>query len=189
MNIMKVGGEVIKMSLVGQICGISQDWNDKKAVISIKLKNNSDLKVIESIFNKDIEIEIKEHKEKRSLSANSYAWVLINLLAEKLNIPAVEVYREYVKDLNVCKQMTLPKEEYSTLKTAWNMLGLGWLVEQLDITSKDEIIANFYYGSSTYNSKQMARLIDNIIQDCKENGIEILPPEELKRMCEQWQTM
>lgn len=135
---------------------------------------------------KDKKFELKEHKEKRSLSANNYAWVLIGKLADKLNIPAVEVYREYIKDLNVCKQMTLPRNDFKTFKTAWGMLGLGWVVEELDITDKDEIIANFHYGSSTYNSKQMARLIDSIVQDCKEQEIDVLNKTELLSLVKEW---
>ena len=43
-----------------------------------------------------------------------------------------------------------------------------------------------YYGSSTYDSKQMSVLIDRIVQDCKELGIETLPPDELLRLQEEW---
>ena len=43
-----------------------------------------------------------------------------------------------------------------------------------------------YYGSSTYDSKQMARLIDEVIVYCKDFDIEYLPPDELERMMQQW---
>ena len=44
-----------------------------------------------------------------------------------------------------------------------------------------------YYGSSTYDSKQMARLIDNIIQDCKAVGIETATPAEIDAMKARWE--
>lgn len=43
-----------------------------------------------------------------------------------------------------------------------------------------------YYGSHTYNTKEMSRLIDGVVTSCNELGIETLPPVELKRMKEQW---
>lgn len=43
-----------------------------------------------------------------------------------------------------------------------------------------------YYGSSTYDTKQMARLIDLVVEDCKQQGIETLTPEELERMALEW---
>ena len=39
-------------------------------------------------------------------------------------------------------------------------------------------------GSSAYNTKEMSRLINGIVSECKEMGIETLPPNELKRMME-----
>ena len=135
---------------------------------------------------KKLSIELKQFKEKRGLTANAAAWVMMNSLAEKLNIPVIEVYREYIKDLNICRQMTLSRNEFNTFKTAWEMLGLGWLVEQLDITEKDEIIANFYYGSSTYNVNQMYRFIKNIVEDCKLQGIPTPEEKKLDKMIGEW---
>lgn len=43
-----------------------------------------------------------------------------------------------------------------------------------------------YYGSSTFDTKQMARLIDNIVQDCKALGIETLTPQQLDALKEEW---
>ena len=141
---------------------------------------------IDELRNKKLSIELKQYREKRSLTANATAWVLINQLADKLNLKPVEVYREYIKDINVCKQMILPKNEFNTLKTAWEMLGLGWVVEELDITDKDEIIANFYYGSSTYNVNQMYKFIKNIVEDCKLQGIPTPEQRKIDKMIGEW---
>ena len=36
---------------------------------------------------KDKVFEVSEYREKRSLSANSYYWVLVGQIAEKMNLP------------------------------------------------------------------------------------------------------
>lgn len=54
------------------------------------------------------------------------------------------------------------------------------------ITQLEAIRDICYYGSSTYDTKQMARLIDLVVEDCKQQGIETLPPEELERMALEW---
>ena len=41
-------------------------------------------------------------------------------------------------------------------------------------------------GSSMYDSRQMAILIDGIVSECKEMGIETLPPDEIKALKESW---
>lgn len=47
---------------------------------------------------------------------------------------------------------------------------------------------NFYRikGSSQYNTREMSRLIDGLVSECKECGIETLTPEELERMMVQY---
>ena len=50
----------------------------------------------------------------------------------------------------------------------------------------DRVVIRAYYGSSTYNTKQMARLIDSIVEDCKAVGIETLTPATLDAMKDAW---
>ena len=52
------------------------------------------------------DLDIKEHREKRSLDANAYAWVLIHKLAEAMRISPEEVYLQAILDIgghpNLC---------------------------------------------------------------------------------------
>lgn len=139
---------------------------------------------IEEFDGKDLKCEIKPFKAKRSLSANAYAFVLINKLAEKLNISPQEVYKNAIRHIGgvstvVCCQDRAVEE----FRKGWESNGIGWQTEILD--SKIDGCTNIicYYGSSTYDTKQMSRLIDNIVQDCKAVGIETMTPAELERLC------
>ena len=131
--------------------------------------------------------EIKEHRQKRSLDANAYSWVLMDKLAEATNIPKEDIYREAIRNIGgntetVCVQ----KKAADRIRSAWSKNGLGWLTEETP--SKLDGCTNviLYYGSSTYDVVQMSRLIDNLVSDCKALGIETLPPEKLAIMTEDW---
>jgi hypothetical protein len=63
----------------------------------------------------------------------------------------------------------------------WESKGIAWFTEKVEEIGNKAII-NAYYGSSSYNSKQMSRLIDNLVQDCKEIGIETLDDIEIKEL-------
>ena len=81
----------------------------------------------------------------------------------------------------------MTEDEAKTFRVAWEKLGTGWPTEQVDYgRDGDRVVVRAYYGSSTYNTKQMSRLIDSIVQDCKDLGIETLPPEKLAAMKEEW---
>ena len=136
---------------------------------------------------KAYDVEIKEHREKRSLDANAYCWVLLDKLAEALDTTKEELYRGYVRKIGPFKDFDLTVDEAKTFRTAWERLGQGWPTEQVDFTPDGErVVIRAYYGSSTYNTKRMSRLIDMIVEDCKEQGIETLTPQQLDAMKERW---
>lgn len=146
--------------------------------------------LFEELKDKELELTLKPQKKKRSLTANAYAWVLINALAEKMNVSPVEIYRAAIKNIGgVSEIVCCRKKAVEQFCRAWEAHGIGWQTEIID--SKFGECSNIicYYGSSTYDCSQMAKLIDEIVTDCKEVGVETLPPQELKSLCEAWHEM
>ena len=68
------------------------------------------------------------------------------------------------------------------LRQGWEHNGLGWVTETMPSKLEGCVNVVLYYGSSTYDTAQMSRLIDNVIQDCKAVGIETMTPMELARL-------
>ena len=52
---------------------------------------------------------------------------------------------------------------------------------------KEVYFYRIYRGSHTYNTKEMAQLIEGTIQECKAQGIETATPAELKQMQMLWE--
>lgn len=133
--------------------------------------------------------EIKQHRKKRSLNANSYCWELCTRIADKiLDHTKDDVYRAAIRKVGIYKDFCgLSEIDAKTLRAAWEMLGTGWVTEQVDYMPDGEtLIIRCYYGSSKYNTKQMSRLIDFLVEECKELGIETMSPEELRSLMEAW---
>lgn len=134
------------------------------------------------------DLEIKEHRKKRSLDANAYCWVLINKLADVMRIPPTEVYRQAILDIaGNSEVIPIKQEAVEQFKQAWSRNGLGWMTKELG-KSKIPGYRNLmvYYGSSVYNTRQMSVLIDHLVQDCKALDIETLSPEKLSLLMEEW---
>lgn len=130
-------------------------------------------------------VELKEYREKRSMDANAYMWVLLDRLADVVGGTKEERYLEYVKRYGLFRDWHLKEEEAKTFRHAWQMLGIGWPTEQVDYDEDgDRVVIRAYYGTSTYNTKQMSRIISAVVEDCKELGIETLPPAEIVRLVE-----
>ena len=134
----------------------------------------------------DKEYEIKEHKQKRSLDANAYLWVLISKIQSVLNIPKETIYKDLIKDIGVYEVIPIKNIAVNKFCEAWHKNGLGWIT----VTTKSKLdgYTNVlaYYGSSEYNSKEMARLIDSTIEECRNLDIETKSDEEIKSLVESW---
>ena len=140
------------------------------------------LKLIINELDDKKEYELTEHKPKRSNQANKYFWELLGQLCYELGLDTIEEYRKRVKELGVFRQWTLDKDNVKTFRKMWEEKGIAWFVEIVDIAENDKIVINAYYGSSSYNSKQMSKLIDALVQDCQAVGIETKPIEEINAL-------
>lgn len=129
------------------------------------------------------EYEIKEHKNKRSLDANGYCWVLCKKIADKLHITKEEVYRKNIKEMGKYEILPIRNEAVSTFINAWTSKGIGWICESL-AKSKFDGFTNLiaYYGSSVYDSKEMALLLDSIVQEAQALDIDTLTPDEIANL-------
>lgn len=130
---------------------------------------------------------LKVFREKRSNDANAYMWTLLGQLAKVMGEKKETIYLGYIKQAGIYKDFTLDLDVVDTFRVAWSKLGTGWPTEQVDYDKDgDRVVIRAYYGSSTYNTKQMSRLIDSVVEDCKAVGIETLPPDKLELLKEEW---
>lgn len=143
--------------------------------------------LFDDLADKEVNIEIKKHNKKRSLDSNAYAWVLIDKIAEKTGLRKTEVYRNAIKEIGgVSDTICVMDKAVDRLREGWEKNGIGWQTDTMK--SKVEGCTNvvLYYGSSTYDSKQMAQLIDSLVQDAEALGIPTLPDFTVKKKLEHW---
>lgn len=136
---------------------------------------------------KTYDMEVKQHREKRSKSANDFAWAMLEKLAIAIHSTKNEIYIQKIREVGPYKDFVLTEDQAKTFRVAWENLGIGWPTEQVDYDQDgDRLVIRAYYGSSTYNTKQMSRLIDSIVQDCKDVGIDVLSERERSLLLDEW---
>jgi hypothetical protein len=168
----------------------------EKPVLSFNFKGKlivsfeADKRLAEAFNNlpdKPLVLTVKEYRPKRSLDANAYFWTLCDKVAEKLNTTKEEVYKEKIKESGVFEIVPIRNDAVERYIAMWGKNGLGWFCETIG-ASKIQGYTNVitYFGSSTYNSKEMSRITDSIVEDCKEFGIPTVSPAELQKMYEEY---
>lgn len=144
-------------------------------------------KELEGLEDAELDITAKKHRKKRSLDANAYAWVLIGKIAEAMRIDRTEVYRNAIREIGGNHEIVCVRNKaLESLCNGWQSLGLGWQTDTMPSKLKDCTTVVLYYGSSTYDTKQMSLLIDHLVQDAKGLGIETMSPKELEVLLEQY---
>lgn len=129
----------------------------------------------------------KKRRVKRSLSANAYLWVLADQIACHIGSTKEEVYKECVRKAGPMVILTTKKNAVEKLKSAWSGHGMGWFCEVLgDGVEPGMVDMVCYYGSSSYDSSEMARVVDYIVEEAKQCGIETATPKELESMKKEW---
>ena len=132
--------------------------------------------------------KISPKRRKRSLDANAYCWVLLDRLSEATGIPPKELYRGLIPDVGGnCFVQPIRKDAVERWVEIWQSNGDGWVCEIMgDSKIEGYVNVRSYYGSSQYDTAQMSRLIDLIVQECRQQGIETATPQELARYKEAW---
>lgn len=130
-------------------------------------------------------VEISEQKKKRSLNANGYLWQLCNEIAKVVNSTKESVYRRAVEEVGVFEVWQIAASAVAKFNDVWTNNGLGWFTVPID-TDGEFTTLIVYYGSSSYSTDEMARLIDNTVAEAKELNIETLTPEELAKLKSLW---
>lgn len=159
-----------------------QGWS----ILTLRLMTPQDkldgiIKLLKGKFN----LVLKRYEKPRSLNANAYAWVLMDKIAQKLGISKEEVYVRAVKQVGVFNPLNVDIAAYERFKQNWGRHGLGWIVDRLG-NDGVKVYFNAYYGSSVYTSSEMARLIDWIVEEAKQQGIDTMTPAERARLIDEW---
>lgn len=132
---------------------------------------------------------LKKHRNHRSLDANGYFWSLLNQLSEVVGEPPMTMYRQYILDVGG-NYVIVPVREDAIKE--WDRIWCaghdGRLTVDMGECRNIQGYHNMrsYIGSSDYDTAQMSRLIELVIADCKEYGIDTLTDKEKQAMLEDW---
>ena len=133
-------------------------------------------------LDKDTKYEIKEYRERRSLDANAYLWVLIGKIGNKLRKSKEEVYLQMLKDYG--------QSEIVSILSSINPSGFFKYYEKVGtgvINNKEVTHYKIFKGSSEYNTLEMSILIDGVVQEAEQLDIETLETKRIQEMIKNWE--
>ncbi len=126
-----------------------------------------------------VEISVRKWKEKRSLDANAYLWALITKIANALRESKEDIYLDALKAYGQGGAVSVEERYAEDFKRSYKYHEkLG----ESELNGKTFVHFRFWVGSSEYNTEEMSILIDGVIREAKNLGIETMDEAELKSL-------
>lgn len=132
-------------------------------------------------------VTVENYHKPRSLSANAYLWVLLDKIAEVLDTTKEEIYKRVISEVGAFEMLPIRNDAVNTFRRHWEKKGLGWICEILresKIQGYTTVMA--YFGSSSYDSKEMSRVLDFTVEEAHRLGIDTRTPEQIEEMKRLW---
>ena len=171
------------MKVSGRIVGANIDFKTNKPVLMLEVNERNDFEILlDEMRDKDkLSIEVKTYREKRSLNANAYAWLLIGKIADILRAGKDEIYLKCLK-----------RYGQSELISVLSHVPIGNYVKYYEeageskLNGKDFTHYRVYKGSSEFDSREMSIFIDGVVSEAKDLGIQTETPNQLAEMKARW---
>ena len=174
--------------MIGKLTGLTRLFGGEW-VLSFSTRGDAGT-VYEKLKDADVEVEVKKHNPKRSKDANSFCWALCTDIGRSIRppVPKEEVYRKAIRDVGEYEILPIREDAVETFQSRWSAHGTGWFAEVVDnskLKGYKKVFA--YYGSSTYNTASMSRLIDYLVDEAEQLGLPIPARKEQEEMLKAWQ--
>jgi hypothetical protein len=148
--------------------------------------DKSDISEILS-YEKPLVVKIEKVKKRRSLDSNAYLWVLADEIAKVIRSTKEDVYKKAIQEVGVFKDLPISDMAVMDWITKWEAAGLGWFSDTVrESKLEGYTIVRSYYGTSVYNSQEMSRIVDYLVDEAQGLGIDTRTPNEIEEMKQKW---
>lgn len=161
------------MEVIGKLQGEPiKDMDGNNLVVFNIGKDDKTLHKIFNDFNeKNLLITLQKYRKKRSNEANRYFWKCISILAAGLENDNWDQYLTELERYGKFISMIIRQDAYADLQNMWRETKITG--ERRDKDGQIYYDVNCYYGSSTYDSAEFSRLLNGVIEDIKDAGLDI----------------
>lgn len=145
------------------------------------------LEQIEALKGKILTLEANEYKEKRSLNANAYFWVLCRDIAKAVAGDKETIYLMLLQRTNIYDVYEVFSEAVETFKTAFRYVETVYQYPAI-VGGQERVINGLhcYKGSSQYNAQEMQILINEATEEAHALGVSTWNEQEVDNLIKNW---
>ena len=172
------------MNTTGNIIALSKDWVTNKLLINLKVDDCPAEEIQALAQCEKLSIEIKKYSKKRSLNANNLLWACIGEIASVLRADKWDIYLQMLKRYGKYTYICVKPSVVDAVKAQWRECEV---LGEMEVNGQKAVQMLCYFGSSTYTTQEFSVLLDGVISEMREMGLQPPPTEDMKRALETWQ--
>lgn len=153
--------------------------------ISIEIPNLKLDDILQKLSSGKYELVLRKKKRKKSLTANAYMWVLCDEISKVLHTKKDAVYKQAILNVGVYIHMACVERAWERTKAVWESRGLGYFCQETE-RNRGWISFHAYVGSSAYSAWELSRVIDELVQEAENLGIDTLSSRERRQLMMKW---
>ena len=172
------------MDCTGTLTDVSKDWKTGRFRLTFEI--NEDITGSVDSLSKCEKLTLKatKYRKKRSLGANALLWKCLGDIAQALRIDKWQVYLMMLKRYGKFTHIVVKENAVEAVKTQWRECEI---VGEIPVNGQKAVQMLCYFGSSTLDTKEFSVLLDGVISEMKEMGLETPVSEDMKRALEMWE--
>jgi IS1 family transposase len=174
------------MEFTGHIERVSKDFKTERYLITLMADQREiDNELPDFKAEDKLSIKIKKFSPKRSLDANALLWKCLSEMAMHEGRDKWDLYIEKLKKHGKAYANSIDARGLNDLKAMWREVEV--IDRRVDITGREWVDVLLYPGSHLYTTKEFSKLLDDVIEDMKADGLQPPTSKEMQRSLELWE--
>ena len=132
----------------------------------------------------EVEVTIKKYSDPRTLRANAYLWALITQIGNRMRLGKDEVYLEMLKSYGQGGSLSVELNYAPQFERSYKY---HEVLGESELNGKTFRHFRFWVGSHEYNRDEFRVLLDGVIQEARNLGIEVRTPEEINSLLSEFE--
>lgn len=170
-------------NLTGTIQNIALDFNTGKPLLTLLINEKKDAgDCFDNLHGAEkIAVKIDKYRVKRSLNANSYAWLLIGKIADDRRLSKEKVYLQMLKEYG-----------QSEIISVLSHIQIADYVKYFEEVGESKLNGKLFKhykvfkGSSEFDTREMSIFIDGVVSEAEYLGIQTKTPTQIAELKSLW---
>ncbi len=172
------------MEVKAKLQDINKNLLTGKTTFTFSTDSDSAAEELERLQDQELRVKVVRYRKKRSLSANALFWHCVGEISKALQMDKWDVYLRMLREYGKFTYIVCKPSMVSAIRSQWRE-SMVW--NSVDINGEEAVQMLCFFGSSSYNTKEMSVLIDGTIETMKELGLDAPMSQDIKAALERWE--